>query len=59
MGRFHFKETGIKDLYIIDVEPFGDSRGYFMETYNEKDFHDAGLTMRFVQLNESRSCQGV
>ena len=53
MGRFHFKETGIKDLYIIDVEPFGDSRGYFMETYNEKDFHDAGLT------NESRSRQGV
>ncbi len=59
MGRFHFQKTGIEDLYVIDVEPFGDSRGYFMETYNEKDFHEAGLTMRFVQLNESRSRQGV
>lgn len=59
MGKFTFIETGIKDLYIIDAQRFGDSRGYFMETYNEEDFHRAGLTMRFVQSNESRSCKGV
>ena len=59
MGQFKFIETGIQDLYIIEAKQFGDARGYFMETYNEKDFHEAGLTMRFVQANESRSCQGV
>lgn len=59
MGKFTFIETGIKDLYIIESQRFGDSRGYFMETYNEEDFRNAGLTMRFVQSNESRSCQGV
>lgn len=30
-----------------------------METYNEEEFHKAGLTMRFVQDNESKSCKGV
>ena len=59
MGQFKFIETGIDDLFIIESQRFGDARGYFMETYNEKDFHDAGLTMRFVQANESRSCKGV
>lgn len=59
MGKFKFIETGIDDLFIIESQRFGDARGYFMETYNEKDFHDAGLTMRFVQANESRSCKGV
>ena len=59
MGKFKFIESGIDDLFIIESQRFGDARGYFMETYNEKDFHDAGLTMRFVQANESRSCKGV
>ena len=59
MGKFTFIETGIQDLYIIEAKRFGDARGYFMETYNERDFHEAGLTMRFVQANESRSSQGV
>ena len=43
MGKFKFIETGIDDLFIIESQRFGDARGYFMETYNEKDFHDAGL----------------
>ncbi|MCI8633162.1 MAG: dTDP-4-dehydrorhamnose 3,5-epimerase [Lachnospiraceae bacterium] len=59
MGNFTFIDTGIKDLYIVEAKRFGDARGYFMETYNEKDFHEAGLDMRFVQSNESRSCRGV
>lgn len=59
MGNFTFIETGIEDLYIVEAKRFGDARGYFMETYNEKDFQDAGLNMRFVQSNESRSCKGV
>lgn len=59
MSNFKFIKTPISDLYIIEPPKYGDSRGYFMETYNEKEFHEAGLTMRFVQSNESRSCQGV
>ncbi|SHK24049.1 dTDP-4-dehydrorhamnose 3,5-epimerase [Tepidibacter formicigenes] len=59
MGNFKFIETSIKDLYIIEPKVFGDNRGYFMESYNKKDFHEAGLTMDFVQDNESKSKKGV
>ena len=48
MGNFQFKETKIKDLYIIEPKVFGDSRGYFMESYSKKAFDEAGLTMTFV-----------
>ncbi len=59
MGKFTFTQTGIEGLVVIDVQAFGDSRGYFMETYNEEEFHRAGLCMRFVQTNESKSSKGV
>lgn len=59
MGNFKFIETKIKDLYIIEPKVFGDNRGYFMESYNKKDFDEAGLTMTFVQDNESKSKKGV
>jgi dTDP-4-dehydrorhamnose 3,5-epimerase len=59
MGKFNIIETKIKDLYIINPQIFGDTRGYFMENYNKKDFNDAGLTMEFVQDNESKSKKGV
>ena len=59
MGNFKFIETKIPDLYIIEPKVFGDSRGYFIESYSKRDFHEAGLTMNFVQGNESRSSKGV
>lgn len=59
MGNFKFIKTKIKDLYIIEHKVFGDDRGYFMESYNRKDFVEAGLDMVFVQDNESRSKKGV
>lgn len=59
MGKFKFIETKIKDVYIIEPTVFGDNRGYFMETYSKKDFFEAGLTMEFVQDNESKSKKGV
>ncbi|SCI70926.1 dTDP-4-dehydrorhamnose 3%2C5-epimerase [uncultured Clostridium sp.] len=59
MGNFKFIETKIKDLYIIEPKVFGDERGYFMESYNRKDFEEAGLDMVFVQDNESKSKKGV
>lgn len=59
MGKFRFIQTGIQDLVVVESTLFGDDRGYFMETYNQQEFYDAGLTMNFVQANESRSRQGV
>lgn len=59
MGQIRVEECGIEGLYIISPTVHGDSRGYFMETYNENDFREAGLTMRFVQDNQSMSSKGV
>ncbi|MGH4120750.1 dTDP-4-dehydrorhamnose 3,5-epimerase [Clostridium sp.] len=59
MGSFKFMETKINGIYIIEPKVFGDNRGYFMETYNKNDFFEAGLTMEFVQDNESKSKKGV
>jgi dTDP-4-dehydrorhamnose 3,5-epimerase len=59
MGNFTFIQTKIKDLYVIEPKVFGDNRGYFMETYNKNAFFEAGLTMNFVQDNESKSKKGV
>ncbi len=55
VGNFKFIETKIPDLYIVEPKVFGDARGYFMESYNKEHFDAAGLTMTFVQDNESRS----
>jgi dTDP-4-dehydrorhamnose 3,5-epimerase len=49
----------IEGLYEIQPRVFGDSRGYFLESYSEKDFFEAGLTMKFVQDNQSSSTRGV
>ena len=59
MGKFSFKETKIEGLYVVKADVFKDERGYFLETYNEKDFFSAGLNMKFVQANESFSSKGV
>lgn len=54
------EETGLKDCYVITPEVFGDSRGYFLETFSEKKFKDAtGLAIQFVQDNQSKSSKGV
>jgi len=59
MGKFKFIETKIRDLFIVETQVFGDNRGYFVESYNKKEFFEAGLTMEFVQDNESKSKKGV
>ena len=59
MGKFNFIKTSIEGVTIIEPTVFGDSRGYFMETYNKGEFDAAGLDMVFVQDNESRSKKGV
>lgn len=59
MNNFSLKETGIKDLVVIEAKVFGDNRGFFMETYNKESFEELGLTMEFVQDNHSKSKKGV
>ena len=44
---------------MIEPSVHGDQRGYFMETYNQKDMEEAGLTMKFVQDNQSGSGKAV
>lgn len=56
---FSISECPIKGLYEIQPRVFGDQRGYFLETYSQKDFAAAGLTMTFVQDNQSLSSRGV
>jgi len=56
---FSFTKCDIDGLWEIQPKLFGDQRGYFMEAYSEKDFFEAGLTMRFVQDNQSASKGGV
>ena len=59
MNNFTVKNTPIKDLVIIETKVFGDSRGFFMETYNQASFEELGLKMNFVQDNHSKSKKGV
>jgi dTDP-4-dehydrorhamnose 3,5-epimerase len=49
----------LEGLYEIKPRVFGDRRGYFFESYSQRDFHAAGLAMAFVQDNQSRSERGV
>lgn len=50
---------GIDGLCVIEPTVHGDERGYFMETYNKRDMEEAGLSMEFVQDNQSKSVKGV
>lgn len=59
MAEIRVIETAIKDLVIVEPQVFGDSRGYFMETYHAGAFAKAGLNMRFVQDNQAMSKKGV
>jgi dTDP-4-dehydrorhamnose 3,5-epimerase len=52
--------TAIPDVLILEPKVFGDSRGFFFESFNAKDFANVtGLDVEFVQDNHSRSAKGV
>lgn len=59
MGQIQVHACPIRGLYVVEPTVHGDSRGYFMETYNQRDMEEAGLNMRFVQDNQSMSSKGV
>ena len=61
MGQIAVEKNmkGIAGLCVITPAVHGDSRGYFMETYNQQDMEEAGLNYVFVQDNQSASTKGV
>jgi dTDP-4-dehydrorhamnose 3,5-epimerase len=54
-----FIKTEISDVYIIEPSVFGDSRGYFLESFNLEKFEENVYPIKFVQDNESKSSKGV
>lgn len=61
MGQITVEKNvgGIEGLCVIAPSVHGDERGYFMETYNEREMQEAGLDIHFVQDNQSMSVKGV
>lgn len=61
MGQIKVEKNldGIEGLCIIEPAVHGDARGYFMETYSQRDMEEAGLDIVFVQDNQSMSTKGV
>lgn len=56
---FNFKRLEIPDVVLIEPRVFKDARGFFMETFQQKDFEKFGIAQVFVQDNHSRSKKGV
>lgn len=52
-------QTPIEGLLVIEPKVYNDARGYFVETYNEQRYREAGIEARFVQDNQSCSSYGV
>lgn len=59
MSQINVEKCPIEGLYVITPAVHGDHRGYFMETYNQRDMAEHGLNMVFVQDNQSMSVKGV
>ena len=59
MGKFKKIGTFIDGVYIIEPTVSGDDRGFFVESYNRKEFYDIDMNMDFVQDNHSKSKKGV
>ena len=56
---FEFEKTPIPEVVLVKPKVFGDSRGYFLESYKKSDFINAGIEVDFVQDNHSCSSKGV
>ena len=59
MGQIKVTKCPIEGLYIIEPAVHGDHRGYFMETYSQRDMEENGIRINFVQDNQSMSTKGV
>ena len=61
MGQINVEKNvgGIEGLCVITPAVHGDARGYFMETYSQRDMEENGINIIFVQDNQSMSVKGV
>lgn len=59
MSKFKFIKTEIEGLVVIEPTVYGDERGFFMESYNMREFAQNGIDRQFVQDNHSKSSRGV
>ena len=57
MGKLKVTTTKLQDVKIIEPAVFGDSRGFFTETYSDRDFKEAGINFDFIQDNQSLSIE--
>ena len=57
MGKLKVTTTKLQDVKIIEPAVFGDNRGFFTESYSERDFKEAGINIDFIQDNQSLSAQ--
>ena len=57
--KTNLTKTPLEDLLVVDINYFEDERGFFIESWNQRDFAAAGLDLQFVQDSHSRSRQGV
>ncbi len=55
MGKLNVQTTKLQDVKIITPAVFGDHRGFFEETYSDRDFKAAGIDFNFIQDNQSLS----
>jgi dTDP-4-dehydrorhamnose 3,5-epimerase len=55
----NIRKTKIPEVLVLEPKVFGDDRGFFLESYNQKTFEESGLTTNFVQDNHSRSARNV
>ena len=57
---YQVTQTALPEVLILEPKVFGDDRGFFFESFNQRDFQQAtGLDVQFVQDNHSKSSQGV
>ncbi len=54
-----FEKTPLQGVYVLEPAVFGDDRGFFLESWNQGTFRDAGFDLNFVQDNHSRSERGI
>jgi dTDP-4-dehydrorhamnose 3,5-epimerase len=55
----NFEPTNLQGVYLLKPNVFGDARGFFMESWNQRTFREAGFEVDFVQDNVSRSSRGT
>ena len=59
MKKFNFIPSKIPEVMIIEYKKLEDERGFFAETYNNKEFIEAGITEEFLQDNHSFSKKNI